>query len=72
MLFNMASILYIQFNLSNTDPKLWSQNSSNKSILILEWLLIEVVGFYMQVISGSVYLAIISCKGMKPISNEQI
>ena len=63
VLFRMTTILYIQFYVSTAKLDLWEQSDKNKTIFLLEWLLVEVVGFYIYVISGSIYLALASFKG---------
>jgi len=53
-------VFYIQFNINNTEMDLWySPGTSN----MLEWLFLEIIGFYLFVISGSLYLGMISSCG---------
>jgi hypothetical protein len=61
VVFFMCSVFYIQFNINNTEMSLWfSPGTSN----MLEWLFLEITGFYFYVISGSIYLGMISCCGV--------
>ena len=56
----MSIIFYIQFNINNTDLGLWYHPGTSN---MLEWLLLEIIGFYCYVISGSIYLGMLSCCG---------
>ena len=38
---------------------------------MLEWLLLEIIGFYCYVISGSIYLGMLSCCGGSHDANER-
>ena len=75
MVFVIISIFFIQYNVSNTEIDLWIHGSNNKIDNALEWLLMEVVVFYLFILSGSVYLGSISCRGIyqySDYSNERM
>ena len=64
----ISAIFYIQFNLNNTQLGLWYHPGTSN---MLEWLLLEIIGFYCYVISGSIYLGMLSCCGRSHDANER-
>ena len=64
----MSMVFYIQYNINNSDLQMWFHKGTSN---MLEWLLIEVIGFYCYVVSGSIYLGMHSCLSGNHDENEK-
>ena len=68
VVFLMSTVFYIQFNINNTELGLWYHPGTSN---MLEWLLLEIIGFYCYVIAGSIYLGMLSCCRKSHDANER-
>ena len=61
----MGTILFVQFNISNSLVTDWHMTGRQQALF---WLTIETCTLYLYIVSASIYLAIISCRGLRGIT----
>ena len=61
----MGTILFVQFNISNSLVTDWHMIGRQQALF---WLTIETCTLYLYIISASIYLAIISFRGLRGIT----